>query len=514
MVCYNRALKSTLLFFLINLSLSPADGTVSASRNRLFKRTVTPSNPTGVQVDYQVRWFNPTAGKFGSCFTLLEQQPSTPPTIYSIKYYFPQPDTNVTQYWGPCNLTHYRSGAYHLQPSSTGAQKICFNAYYNLSEDGAGANSTLPEAFALIKGLGYTDSLGSFSKEDVTIHPLDANLPTEPLGEFDRTKHVGKGGDDETKGGANLFSNSVAAPPSNKEDGKSNTTTILIGGCAAGIVVIGIAAYLFVARSKPVKSANSQSGGNNYGIIGTPSGLPAAPVILTEKSEQEENHSSSLEAENEKMPTFIASPKLTNDGTDRQLSLLMHYAAMTDQRGDDDPDSQRNSTQLMGNESQINEYEAKLKELHSAVTREMGGSPAINLQPSASDRPLSCISGNEYFFAEEVLGDEVARSPSTHNCIDHAYLESAIGYHQAQLEQRIQQEERCTDVSVPMSPFLPSSLELDADVFLDHDGEYEAYLENEAFAAQFPTITTTAADQDDEFTTNNNPLSPKQTPQE
>lgn len=427
---------------------------IFSASSPLQRRAVSPTNPTGVHVSYSLGWLNRDSGNFGGSLVLTETKPSTPPAIFSLKMYFGDQETLVKDYWGDWKITHYQSGAYHVQPGlpgSDGSRKYAFNAAYNAKKPSANETFALPIAFALLQGPNYTDNETAFMLDDISITPMGASLPKEPIGDYVRTQKA-------ASPPPVAPTESAVGQSAQKSDleGEKSYMPIIIGGACGFVVLLGIIGAVMYTRRGTTNSKNattniepsdSQKGHVQY--------QPVSPNV------QQSNVPASGEGSphaNENGEYYNGSGYVMVDAaaesSQRQMSFIKHYVPEPGQiiaddevEGDDYYAHQQMIQNQYGDTTDADGYT-----FSAAPLTERSSSNPVNPRYSNTN-------GGDYFLAEEVMDDTETSQAVP---IDHAYIDQAIGYHQAQLESRIRQDE-----SMPLSPMLTLTGAGGEQVYLD-----------------------------------------------
>jgi len=262
----------------------------------------------------------------------------------------------------------------------------------------------------------------------------------------------------------------------------------IIAGCGAGaFVVLGVGAYLMFTKKKANQELSSPTRELSAG---------ATPDKDSQRF-QVEHQAIHTHVEKADMTMVVGgdySPSSRSPGSqgeyydgsgyvmldaaepaERQMSLLMHYVSP--------PGKIFRSEEIEGDDYGLHQQIIQ----HSGSSVGVGGSGVLDAEGNyvvaaneyATSQPPA-TPNVEYFLAEEVIdGTETTQATP----IDHAYVENAIGYHQAQLEHRIRLEERNTDSFPPMSPMLTLTGAGGEEVFLDHSDfsiyEPEGFLQEE-----------------------------------
>jgi len=462
---------SSLLFLL----LATISSVLGAVPSLLMRRAVTTDNPTGVHILYEVNWYNPTAGKFGASITFSETAPAATPTVFSIKFYFGAQDTAITDYWGDWKIVHYQSGAFHLQPGTppTGAanntRTYQFNGSYTVSAT-TNSTSAQPAAMSLLHGPNYDDRETAFQRDDIDTPVVAAGLPTEPFGAFIR---------DSPKAPSPAGGPATGASASDQKDGQSSTLNSnlpIIIGAIGGIVIIGAAIAVFIAvrrhksdsRSKYANLGSPAAGVSrkgSHGHVGRDAVMPhvehtremavvasdapqyAAPV---ESNYYDENGYAVTEPSHEDQMAFVEQ-YAPQPG--------YHYAEVDEVEGDD-----YNLHQHMVSAAQIAK-ESNDGYYHAGEYGQANAPP--NGQPNG-----------DFFFAQDMDRSETSQAVA----IDHAYVTQAIGYHQAQIEQRIQQDMLEHGAPSPMLTLTQADGAASEELYLQEE-DYHAY-EADSYTAE------------------------------
>lgn len=441
----------------LTLLLATFSTILNALPPTLVRRAVTAENPTGVNLKYEVAWHNPTTGKFGASVTFAESAPAATPTVFSIKFYFGAQTSTISDYWGDWKVVHYQSGAFHMQPgmppagATNNSRTYQFNGAYQVV---AGSNSTFaqPAAMSLLHGANYEDRETAFQRDDISAPAVPANLPTAPIGAF--VRDTAKAPSAADKGPAT----GASAATSKTDDGSAvNSNLPIIIGAIGAIVVIGAAIAVFAAVRR--KKSPEPAGGlapmsvarkGSHGQVGREAVLPHVEQT-TEMNVVASDAPHYAGMPNENNYYDEGGYAVTEQGADDQMAFVeqyapqpgYHYAEVDEVEGDD-----YNLHQHMMTAAQIS------KETNPSAGYYQAGEYE---QPNAN---------GDYFLAQEVM-DRSETSQAV--AIDHAYVTQAIGYHQAQIEQRIQQDSM--DSPSPM-------------LTLTHaDGGEQLYLQEEDYVA-------------------------------
>lgn len=439
--------------------------------NSLVRREVSERNPTGVKIAYSLGWLNKDTGNFGGQFLITEEKPSN--TLqFSIVFFFKDKDTSITEYWGDYKVTHYQSGAQHLQPgrpNSNGERKYQFNGIYNIATNNSSPEFAYPDALVLLKGYNYNETRSEFLQNEVDINKSQVGLQQLPTQEYARAQSVSQKGIAPTSSPAATSPASAGSKPSN--------IPIILGAALAGIVVLGVTAFLLVGKSNNgPKNAVEKRGVQNHltrqsshrgQVEHQPIHAHVEQANLTmvvgadySPEEQQRTNGEYYDGSGYVMLDTAAEP------SQRQMSLVMHYALPPGQeyKGEEiEGDDYGLHQQLIHGGSIDGNYMAS-HVTEDAYINEYNNTQQVNQHPPTTPNV-------DFFLAEEVIdGTEMTQAVP----IDHAYVENAIGYHQAQIEHRIRLDERNTDSFPPLSPMLTLTGASGEEMFIDHN-DYSIY---------------------------------------
>jgi hypothetical protein len=404
----------------------------------IVRRAITADNPTGVHIGYELNWYNPANGKFGASLTFSEMAPAATPTLFSVKFYFGAQTTTILDYWGDWKITHYQSGAFHMVPGAVPAGAAAnkrtyqFNGMYVVTPE---ANSTFaqPVAMSLLHGVNYEDRETAFQRDDVDTPPIPAGLPTEPFGAFLRDVAKPPPSGDVGPAAAGASTNQKSSDGS----GLSSNLPVIIGAIG-GIVIIGAAVAVFLAVRRHKKAAPN----SNYATLGTPPmnarkgshGHVARDAVMPHV---EHTHEMAIVASD--APQYMPSHSdyydengyvITEQTADDQMAFVEQYAP-----------------QPGYHYAEVDEVEGDDYNLHQhMVTAAQIAKESQNGYYQAGEYGQTGNGNGDFFFAQDMDRSETSQAVA----IDHAFVTQAIGYHEAQIEQRIQQDMMDNGAPSPM----------------------------------------------------------------
>lgn len=240
------------LLSIVSLVSSEATDTVPPAAKELTKE----QNPYGIAVIYQVAWVNTETKphRFGGQFLISMSNPIKGAN-WSLKVQFADDTTRADSYWGSWKFQHINGTStyvanpippeYSIDIVPVG-DKSNRTYSFNGNFDNDDLNSIYPNAYLIAPkdGAEYV-TLTQFEARNM---PLPPNLPSKPVGEFDRQKRSASTAQDtNTIDGNNSDATAANANSSSSSTSGGNTGAIGAGifGCcmAVGLTVVGIATY-------------------------------------------------------------------------------------------------------------------------------------------------------------------------------------------------------------------------------------------------------------------------------